>query len=104
VLYLGKKNFVNVFDPEVKEKYVQANISSSKALGNNEYKNSKWYARFVGQAFEKAKELKHGERINITNAIIENDYVKDKGKAYYTVICFDFEKVNKKNESSEGEV
>lgn len=102
MLYLGKKNFVNVFDVEVKEKYVQAHISSSEKVNENEYANSNWYGRFVGQAFDKAKSLNQGQRICIVKGVVKNKYVKEKSRAYTSVTIFDFEIVNK-NEKGEVE-
>ncbi len=89
---------VTVFNPEVKGKYVQAQLSTPKKEKNEEnpYSYQSWFCKFVGEAVEEAKKLKNQDRINVTNAIIENEYVKESDKNYVTVTIFNFEKEEKK--------
>ncbi|MGL5381741.1 hypothetical protein [Clostridium sp.] len=85
--------YVSVFDVVDKEKYVGANITTSKKNQDNTYTNMYWKARFVGTAKEKAKELVNKDRIEIKNGVIENQYDKENNKLWVTVIIFDFEKM-----------
>ena len=85
--------YISVFQPEVKEKYVKANITTStkderEASG---YKNMYWKAVFVGQAKQPAEDLKDFDKIQITKAFIENDYNKDLEKLFVKVVILDFE-------------
>lgn len=93
MLNLGMSTkYVSVFNPEVKEKYVQANITTSKKNDDNTYDNMYWKARFVGKAFEAAKELKDKDKIEITNGIVENNYDKENEKLWVNVTIFSFKK------------
>ncbi|QSX05897.1 hypothetical protein JYG23_00025 [Sedimentibacter sp. zth1] len=60
---------------------------------DNTYTNMYWRARFVGGAFEKAKELKNKDKIEITKGVIENTYDKEKGKLWVNVTVFEFLKM-----------
>lgn len=90
-----KDSYATTFQVEVEEKYVQANLSTSKKNPTTEsgYENMSWRTRFVGQAFDKAKELTNGSRIKITNGVVENKYDKEKKVLYVNVTVFDFEPV-----------
>ena len=88
-----KDSRATVFEPVAEEKFIKANLSTSKKNPTKEsgYENMSWRARFVGDAFEKGKELSNGTRIEIKNALIENNYDKENGKLWVTVVVFDFE-------------
>lgn len=88
-----KDSYATVWDTTVEEKYVQAQISTSKKNPTTEsgYENMSWRARFVGKAFDAAKELTRGTRINITNGAVENSYNKETKTLYVNVVIFDFE-------------
>lgn len=91
MLNLGKTTkYVSVFNPEIKEKYVQANLTTSKKNEDNSHTNMYWKARFVGKALETAKELKDKDKIEITNGIIENKYDKENEKLWVNVTIFAF--------------
>lgn len=89
--------YVTVFDPAIKpnisDKIVFANISTSKKNtkdGQLSYANMSWRARFVGEAFAPANELKSKDKINILRGAIENNYDKEKKTLFVEVIIFDF--------------
>lgn len=86
--------YVSVFEVEVKEKYCLANLSTSKKNTDNTYTNMYWKARFVGKCFDKAKNLKDRDKIEITNGIIENNFDKEKGKLWVMVTVFEFSKMD----------
>lgn len=85
--------YVSVYEVEDKGKYCLANLSTSKKNTDGAYTNMYWKARFVGNAFDKAKILKNNDRIEITNGVIENNYDKDNEKLWVTVIVFEFYKM-----------
>ncbi len=92
MLNLGKSTkYVSVFNPDVKEKYVQANLTTSKKNEDSSYANMYWKSRFVGNAFEPAKQLKDKDKIEIKNGIIENTYDKKTEKLWVNVTIFEFD-------------
>ena len=92
------RNYVSVFDPTMKfdisEKMVFAKLSTSKKNtnqdGKTEYVNMRWMARFVGEAFEPAKALRNGDKVDIIKGIITNRYDKEKKTQYVSVVIFEF--------------
>lgn len=91
--------FVTVFDPSIKldksERTVFATLSTSKkntaANGTVSYVNMTWLnSRFVGEAFEPAKALRNGDKIDIIRGSIENRYDKEKKILYVDVTVFEF--------------
>jgi hypothetical protein len=92
-----KEQSAMVFEAKESEKIkntVTANLSTSRKVKNEDgekYEYMSWNARFVGNAFEKAKELKDKDVITIKEAAIENRYDKENTKLYVNVIVFDFE-------------
>lgn len=93
-----KETMVTVFDLRDSEKAKNtriANISSSTKKSDDTWENMSWYSKFVGDAFEKSKELNDKDRIKITKGAVENNYNKDQQKTYVRVIVFDFEKLEK---------
>lgn len=95
------KSYGTCWDLVVEDKYVRCNLSTSKKIQRTdaetgdvkvEYERMSWHARFVGNAFESAKELSDRDRIIINSAKIENHYDKEAKKLYVTLVIFDFEK------------
>lgn len=91
--------FVTVFQPEIQlnvsERIVFANLSTSKKNkgvgGEISYVNMSWKGRFVGDAFEPAKALRNGDKIDITSGAISNRFDKSNGgHLYVDVIIFEF--------------
>lgn len=85
--------YISVFEVVDKGKYCTANLSTPKLNKDNTYSYMYWKARFVGKAYENAKDLKDKDRIEITNGIIENNYDKEKEKLWVTVTIFEFDKM-----------
>lgn len=87
------KSYGTVWEVVVEEKYVKCNLSTSKKDPTTEsgYRHMSWHTRFVGEAVEKAKELKDRDKIIINSARIENSYNKETGKLYLTLVVFDFD-------------
>lgn len=89
--------YVTVFNPrimpEISEKILFANLSTSKKITHGEeieFENMSWSGRFVGTAFEKAASLKNKDKIDIVKGSITNRYDKEKEKLYVDVTVFDF--------------
>ena len=83
--------YITVFQVEVKENYVQANISTGKKNKDGSYAFMSWKARFVGNAKEKAESLQDKDKIEITNGLIENTYDKEKKVLWVNVVVFNFD-------------
>lgn len=65
---------------------------------NDQNKYANWFADFVGKAYEKADRLRKGDHIILSNAKIENTYLKDKDKTYYNLTVFDYKMDNEEKE------
>lgn len=93
-----KEQTVMVWDVKEAENVkntVTANISTSKMIKNGETEERKymsWPTKFVGKAYEPAKDLIDKDIIKIKEAGIENYYSKENEKLYVTLVIFDFEK------------
>ena len=86
------KSYAKVWETEDKGKYVSGKIGTSrKNKETDEYINSSWFCRFVGQATGLAKTLTKGDKIIITNASSENVWDKVKQTAFTSVAIFEFE-------------
>lgn len=91
-----KDSYATVFNVEVKEKFVTANISTGEKItdqnGNVSYKNYNWKAMFLGKAKNQAAKLTDKDRIKFNGVAIINAYEKNGVKHYPTLIkIFDFE-------------
>ena len=101
-----------VFQPEEKtskngKTFYVANLSTSRKIpavdgGEVKYKNSSWRATFVGEAAKKFKELGIVEKdmIELLNAEVENEYVKEKERNYINLTVYNFKKVDKTSGSA----
>lgn len=92
--------FATVFRPDVKEKMVAANLSTSEKGKDGEYLNSNWNARFVGKCLDAAKQLKEKDRIKIIRGGVRVEPYEDKsGTKRFPVrlIVFEFEVQEKTN-------
>jgi len=92
-------SYAKIWNIEDKGNYVNGRISSSrKDKRDDSYINSNWLVRFVGACVAGAKTLKEGDRIKITNGIVENVYSKEHEKNYTNVTIFELEKQEDENE------
>ena len=109
-----KDNYATVFDPEVHEKYVSANLSTGRKskdvddTGRTKYINSYWNAIFVGKAFEKAKNLNNKDRIHIMSASFTHEKstkTDDSGRYryYYNLTIFEFENMTNHDDDSDND-
>lgn len=91
--------FAFVYEPhinlEISEHKVFANLVTSRKDNRTEpvsFVRSTWYdVSFVGDAFEPAKALRGGEKINVIRGAITNEKNPKNGKTYMNLIVFDFE-------------
>lgn len=85
---------VRVFDikeHENRKNTMVANLSSFEGRDQSgEAIYSSWYTYFVGEAFEKAKSLENGDRIELSNAKVSKSYNKETKTTYVNVTVFDF--------------
>ena len=85
----------NITEAENRKNTVKANLSTYEGKDkDNKAVYSSWRTYFVGEAYEKAKELKEKDKILLINAKVENDYNKEQEKLYVTLTVFDFEIAN----------
>lgn len=89
--------YVTVFSPSIKteisDRIVFATLSTSRKNikdGEVSYENMLWNGRFVGGAFEKAKNLSDRDKIDIIKGSITNHYDKLEKRLYVDVTVFDF--------------
>ena len=78
-----------VWKPEIKDKFVKANLSTSEKKQNGDWENSNWNAMFVGRSLEFAKDLKDKDRIKIISAKITNVYNAEKKVSYLNLVIFE---------------
>lgn len=89
MLFVSAK-YLTVFEVVVYKKYkkVKCNLSSTNRYIKDEvveYENMYWNCEFVGNSFEKAKDLNDKDKIDIKKGIITHKNDK------YTVKIFEFE-------------
>ena len=84
--------------------YPRARISTSEKDQQGNYKNSSWFATFLGDAKQKTEMLNGNERIKILKGKVSNIGKKMEDgsyRNYLNVAIFDFELVVNRN-SSDG--
>lgn len=85
-------------DPVKRKNTVECTISTLESSKNEDQKRySSWKAYFVGNAFEKAQDLKDRDFIEIKSGKVENNYDKGKEKLWVKVTIFDFDLVPASN-------
>lgn len=93
---ISKNQEARVFsikEAEHRKNTIRANISTYEGkTQDDKSKYSSWNTYFVGEAYEKAKELEDKDKIILTKAKVENNYDKSKEQLYLTLTVFDFEK------------
>ncbi len=98
--------YASVFRPDTdNDKYVKANISTSRKDQNDEYINSNWFGYFLGRAKDKAAKLNDGARIFIVSGGVTNEKFTDKNgddKYFVSVKIFDFVILDNKEDESGG--
>ena len=80
-----------IFEPVVKEKYVQAKLSTGKKNQDGSWTNMSWNIRFIGKCYDQASHLKEKDKVELRSGYVENTYNKESKKSYVNVIVFEFE-------------
>jgi len=92
-MFFIRDAYANVWKTSDETTYVKGNISTSekKQDGTREYSN--WFARFVGNAREKALTLSEKDNIKIITGKVTNVLwgTGENKKSYLGVVIFDFE-------------
>lgn len=90
--------YAMIFEPQIKldisEHKVFANLTTSRKDNRTNpptYVRSTWYdVAFVGEAFEPAKALRGGEKIDVVRGAITNEKKPKTGKSYLNLVVFEF--------------
>lgn len=72
------KIYAKVWHVDRQEKYTDVRIGTSEKDQDGNYINSNWFARLIGHAHQKLKDLSEGDRITITQAKLSNETYTDK--------------------------
>jgi len=86
----GRAVYAKVWKIEIKDRYVKAQISTSRKLPDGTYSNSSWFASFLGSCVENAKLLKPKDSIKILAGALSTSSGEDK-KSYTNMAIFAFE-------------
>lgn len=93
-----KGHYMMVFNPQIKldvsECMVFANLTSSRKDSRTDppvYYRSTWFdVAFVGEAFEPAKALRGGEKIDVVRGMMTNEKNPNTGQYHTKVVVFEF--------------
>lgn len=78
MIYNTNTIYAKVWTIKPSEKYLDLQISTSEKDEDGNYKNSSWFPRVIGKAFNTLKNLKEGDRICITKSKFTNERYEDK--------------------------
>lgn len=93
-----------VYNINAENRQVKASLQVGKKKPDGEWENQWHNIRFVGKCVDKAKTLAKGDAITINSAAYSaTPYSKNDGKkaTFFEIICFDFERTEKKQASGE---
>lgn len=100
------KFYAKVWNVDKKEKYLDLRISTSEKGQDGVWRNSTWFARVIGHAFNSLKDtLKNGDDIVISKVKFTNEGEKGEDgawKSYLKTVILDASIVEKKHNSSEA--
>lgn len=85
------------------EKYAEVQVTTSKKNKEGQYETDfTGKVRFVGEAFNKIKdiELAEKDRIKLLEVEVTNKYDKERRTTYTNYVCWDFECVDKPTKSA----
>ena len=95
---LSSKGFwAKVWDIQDKGKFTTLKIATSKKINDEWTKDFDGYVRAIGHAHNKAKEIKVGDSIHVTNFELTNNYVKEKNITYTNVAIFEIDEIKPGN-------
>lgn len=101
---LASKGFwAKVWDIQDKGKFTTLKIATSKKINDEWTKDFDGYVRAIGHAHNKAKEIKVGDSIHVTNFELTNNYVKEKNITYTNVAIFEIDEIKGSNQPQQNQ-
>ena len=101
---LSSKGFwAKVWDIQDKGKFTTLKIATSKKINDEWTKDFDGYVRAIGHAHNKAKEIKVGDSIHVTNFELTNNYVKEKNITYTNVAVFEIDEIKGSNQPQQSQ-
>lgn len=101
---LSSKGFwAKVWDIQDKGKFTTLKIATSKKVNDEYVKDFNGYVRAIGHAHNKAKEIKVGDSIHVTNFELTNNYVKEKNITYTNVAVFEIDEIKSSNQPQQNQ-
>ena len=101
---LSSKGFwAKVWDIQDKGKFTTLKIATSKKINDEWTKDFNGYVRAIGHAHNKAKEIKVGDSIHVTEFELTNNYVKDRNITYTNVAVFEIDEIKGSNQPQQSQ-
>ena len=101
---LSSKGFwAKVWDIQDKGKFTTLKIATSKKINDEWTKDFDGYVRAIGHAHNKAKEIKVGDSIHVTEFELTNNYVKERNITYTNVAVFEIDEIKGSNQSQQSQ-
>ncbi|QSX07754.1 hypothetical protein J0B03_07955 [Alkalibacter rhizosphaerae] len=91
--------YAKIYDLDRQENFIRCNLSTSKRNRKGEYEYMHWRGRIVGEGVLKTEGLRPGDSVKLEHAIAETYYVKDKKKAFTSIVIFDLTPLHPKDPS-----
>lgn len=95
---LNVTGYAKIYDLDIQDTFIRCNLSTSKKNKKGEYEYMHWRGRIVGGMVDKARSIQPGDTIRLERAIAETYYVKEKNKAFTSIVIFDFLQVPQKKQ------
>lgn len=101
---LASKGFwCKVWKVEDKGKFTNLKISTSKKINDEWKKDFDGFVRAIGHAHNKAKEIKEGDSIHVTEFELTNNYVKERNITYTNVAVFEIDEIKGSNQPRQNQ-
>ena len=101
---LASKGFwCKVWDIKDNGKFTTLKISTSKKVNDEYVKDFNGYVRAIGHAHNKAKEIKVGDSIHVTEFELTNSYVKERNITYTNVAVFEIDEIKGSNQPQQSQ-
>lgn len=101
---LSSKGFwAKVWDIQDKGKFTTLKIATSKKINDEWTKDFDGYVRAIGHAHNKAKEIKVGDSIHVTEFELTNNYVKERNITYTNVAVFEIDEIKGSNQPQQSQ-
>ena len=101
---LSSKGFwAKVWDIQDKGKFTTLKIATSKKINDEWTKDFDGYVRAIGHAHNKAKEIKVGDSIHVTEFELTNNYVKERNITYTNVAVVEIDEIKGSNQPQQNQ-